>query len=76
MELNGPGNKSLELGKTIVPTIYIIYMEGRTPLVERLESCKGRVIVLLVSVVVAEAPDVVGGNVMDGAQHVVPVLHL
>ena len=42
----------------------------------RLKACKGRVLVLLVSVVVAEAPDVVGGNVMDGAQHVVPVLHL
>ena len=31
---------------------------------------------LLVSVVVAEAADVVGGDVVDGAQHVLTVLHL
>ena len=31
---------------------------------------------LLVSVVVAEAADVVGGDVMDGAQHVLPILNL
>ena len=38
--------------------------------------CLVREGLLLVSVMVAEAPDVVGGNVMDGAQHVLPVLHL
>ena len=32
--------------------------------------------VSLVGVVVAEAADVVGGDVVDGAQHVLTVLHL
>ena len=60
----------------MVKTIKSLGAIGRNPLGGRLEACNGRVLVLLVSVVVAEAPDVVGGNVMDGAQHVVPVLHL
>ena len=60
MELNGPGK--------------IIIIKQKLGMC--LESCKGSEGLLLVSVVVTEAPDVVGGNVMDGAKHVLPVPYL